>query len=266
MIIHYAVEGDTGYSLLGVVKDILIISCGLGGVSWAGAFWFLRALFLVSLIFLCIRMIIHKVFRDNRITDLLTFFPVTLILLLGYKKQFPYNISSSFVALFFYFAGYLLAKNRDIIKMNFWIAFASFIIVVCCSFFNSPDLAYNKYNSLFLFVLSGLCGTYMIMYISFKIKGNHFLELIGQNSITIMIFHFFSFVFINLIIVLWYALPVQNVLAYPCIKNYPYWWILYSFAGVFIPLVFNKIIIGAKRKLPQFLFLPYWFEKINIQL
>jgi hypothetical protein len=50
-----------------------------------------------------------------------------------------------------------------------------------------------------------------------------------------------------LIIVFVYRLPIDKINDYPTIKEYHYWWILYSFAGVSIPLLLGYSFRNLKK-------------------
>jgi fucose 4-O-acetylase-like acetyltransferase len=117
---------------------------------------------------------------------------------------------------------------------------------------NKVDLAYNSYSYLSLFIFSSLCGTYSIIYVCKSIKYKwRIIEYIGKNTLIIMALHFLAFKLISLIIILVYGLSMDKINDYPTIKEYHYWWILYSFVGISIPLLlgysFRKLKIVLKN-------------------
>lgn len=148
--------------------------------------------------------------------------------------------------------------------MNLLFFILALVVLIYSSFVNTVDLSFNTYTYISLFILSSICGTYTILSVCEKIKQNRFLEFIGKNSLTIMIFHFLSFVPINLIIVFLYHLPLERILDYPTIKEYHWWWLLYSVVGVLGPLLINKIIIDFEKLLPRCFTFTFWFQKLNI--
>lgn len=141
--------------------------------------------------------------------------------------------------------------------------FTAFICVIGFSFINKVDMAHNTYTYFSLFILSSICGSYTILFVSEKVNRNSILEYIGKKSLSIMMFHFLSFVIINLVIVLLYALPIDRILDYPTIKEYRWWWLLYSVVGVIIPLFIDKIIFDFERTLPQYFTITFWLKKIE---
>ena len=249
-IISFFVLGTTFYSFLGFAKVILFIILGIGGAPLGGILWFLRSLLLVSLLFVFMRFLLKKINIDNKKKDILLFIAVSGCLIIGFRTHIQYcNISTSLVALFFYYVGYLYKKYNNIIKMNEWIAFVCFAVVLFSSFVNNIDMVFNSYSYKSLFILSSLCGTYFILYIckSIKYKWGG-VEYIGRNSLIIMAFHFFAFKLVNLIFIVVYKLPLSKINDLTIQKIF-FGWIVYLLAGIAIPL-----------------FLGYCFEKINNKL
>lgn len=263
LVISYLVRENTGFSILGGLYYSLLIILGIGSAPLAGTIWFLRALFFVSFIFIFLKWIISKINCNHNI---ILFISVLGFLIIGYKTQLPYRVSSSFVALFFYYIGYLYASNMEYVKMNLLFFIIALVVLIYSSIINIVDLAYNTYTSILLFILSSICGTYSVLFVCKKIKQNSFLEFIGKKSLAIMIFHFLSFVPINLMIVFLYNLPLERILDYPTIKEYHWWWILYSVVGVLGPLLIDKIIIDFEKLLPRCFTFTFWFEKLNIYI
>lgn len=263
LLLSYLILGFTGFSILGGLKYILLIILGLNSPQFGGgAFWFLRALFIVRFLYFFIILFSNKI-ENSSLKNFIIFVYVFVFLIIGYRTQFPYTISSTFIALFFYYVGNLYAKNQKYIKMNVFLLIPAIAIVICSSYINTVDLAYNTYTYFSLFLLTSICGSYTILFVSEKIKQNYILEYVGKKSLSIMIFHFFSFVTINLVIVSLYDLPIDRILDYPTIKEYRWWWLLYSVVGVIIPLFIDKIIVGIERKLPPYFMITFWLEKLN---
>ncbi|WP_158589727.1 acyltransferase family protein [Flavobacterium sp. 120] len=266
LLMTYLILGSTGFSFLGGLKYILLIILGLNSPQFGGgAFWFLRALFMVRFLYLFIILFSNKI-ENTSLKNCIVFMSVFIFLIIGYKTQFPYSISSSFIALFFYYMGNLYAKNQKYINLNGFLLIPAIAFVIGSSYINTVDLAYNTYTYFSLFILSSICGTYVILFVSEKIKQNYILEYIGQKSLSIMIFHFLSFVTINLVIVLLFDLPIERILDYPTIKEYRWWWLLYSAVGVIAPLFIEKIIVSLEKKLPRYLTNTFWFEKLNTKI
>lgn len=115
--ISFLVWEDTGWSFLGGLKYMVLIICGIGSSPLGGAFWFLRALFIVCLLFSLLNWQINKI-KTKYNKSFILFGFVFSFLIMGYYTNQLYNISSSFVALFFYYIGYLYAKNKEAIKMK----------------------------------------------------------------------------------------------------------------------------------------------------
>lgn len=258
--ISCVVLGDVGWSFLGGLKYMVLIIFGIGSSPLGGAFWFLRALFIVCLLFSLLNWQINKI-KTNYNKSFILFGFVFLFLIMGYYTNLPYNISSSFVALFFYYIGYLYEKNKEKIKMKWSYFITAFICVIGFSFINKVDMAYNTYTYFSLFILTSICGSYTILFVSEKVNRNSILEYIGKKSLSIMMFHFLSFLIVNVIIVYVYDLPINRILEYPTIKDYNWWWLLFLFVGVFLSILIDEIILVLKSFSPPYFAVNYWFEK-----
>jgi fucose 4-O-acetylase-like acetyltransferase len=264
-LISYLVKGYTGYSFLGFGYASVRIILGLSSAPLGGVLWFLRSLLTVSILFSLLRLLIKNIKYKNIIAGTL----ILVITTIGYFTQLPYNISSSFVALLFYYSGYLFSQNISYLKLNYWGAFLSFGIVLFATLINQVDLAFNEYRYFFLFVLSSFAGTYLVLFVSLKIQHHGLLEKIGQRSLVIMGFHFFAFVLVNYLIQTIYSLPVEKIMDFPTIQEYRYWWIIYSIIGVSVPFgvidsTINVITQRMKTIIPEKYSIIALFNKLNL--
>ena len=108
-------------------------------------------------------------------------------------------------------------------------------------------------NPIFM-ILSSIFGIYFVFYVS-KIIDNKIdkitsvLIYIGQNTLPIMAFHFFSFKIVMLV-QLYFGLITFNQLAILTgANNNNLWYIAYVIAGIGIPILINHIIQKVKLKL-----------------
>ena len=117
-------------------------------------------------------------------------------------------------------------------------------------------------NAIYLFhmPLFFFCsGTILTLYMSKKIEKwfpmiNRFIYDIGNHTLEILALHFLSFRLVSFFVAYGYGLDVVHVAEHPVISDISivpcYWWIVYSFAGIVIPLILNKVwYITIKRML-----------------
>lgn len=103
------------------------------------------------------------------------------------------------------------------------------------------------------FYLSAMAGTMLVFKFSQfleKFESRRFvcwLKYIGDNSIQIMIWHFLAFKAVSFAIVLAKGLPIEYVGYHPIIKGQGDWlWILYTIAGVVLPIVVYSVVQSFK--------------------
>lgn len=66
------------------------------------------------------------------------------------------------------------------------------------------------------------------------------LEFIGQNTLTILTWHFLSFKVVSLIIIKIYDLPIERLSEFPVISEYATkgWWVAYFIMAMLVSNVF----------------------------
>lgn len=75
------------------------------------------------------------------------------------------------------------------------------------------------------------------------------LTYVGENTLTILTWHFLCFKVVSIVIITIYNLPLEHLSMFPVIDGYIHngWWIAYSAAGCVVPLIF--VIITKKANL-----------------
>ena len=68
------------------------------------------------------------------------------------------------------------------------------------------------------------------------------LVYIGDNTLTVLTWHFISFKIVSLIIIYVENLPIERLAEFPVINDYTSqgWFILYFVTGMAVPLIFTK--------------------------
>lgn len=96
--------------------------------------------------------------------------------------------------------------------------------------------------------LVAVCGTLAAFYVAKLISqsdnwAKRLLVYVGDNTLTILTWHFLSFKMVSLVIIWTYGLPVNRLAEFPVIEEYSVkgWFVLYFLIGTMIPLGFSKI-------------------------
>lgn len=128
------------------------------------------------------------------------------------------------------------------------IAFIGIALLVCY-YPVSMAVRMRKAHSIFVLALSGILGFFLISGISclidryFAGRIKRAIIYIGQNTLYIFGFHIFAFKIVSVIKVLYYHMEWGKVGEHPVIfDERGHWWILYTIAGVTLPLLINHCL------------------------
>lgn len=223
--------------------------------------WFLASLFLVTVLFCFICYFVDKIKKNTE------YFRATIILvlfiignLLTYNNINVRNslfesevFNVSFVALIFFYVGFMYKQYEKYIKMSNIVAAISFILLCFSAKYNfSIDMRINYYSNIIMFLINAILGIYMIIYLSKKMDKLKFefnlLKYIGRNTIIIMSLHLVCFKIVGIVQILIYKLPINRLAYFGNIYNKSAWWILYTIVGVLLPIII-KILYETTRNI-----------------
>ena len=126
----------------------------------------------------------------------------------------------------------------------------SLFILILGVIYNQGSCAKCSFEDEFPFVVSVFFSTITILRWGEILDGFSFAILnkikksllyVGNNTMTILVWHFLSFKIISYLIIGLYSLTAKRLSEFPVILEYSIkgWWILYVFVGVIIPLLFK---------------------------
>ena len=206
-----------------------------------GGFWFMKALLCGSIIAcIVLRLIINKRYA-------ILFLLLLTIVTNAFDLYIPYiGIESMhfFAALFFVLGHYYKIRRYDIHKNRWIIPFAVLFITIGTIYWECSMLKYSYYQ-IVPYVLSALAGILMIFNLSLLIQSMNnritdFMIFVGNNTLTILTWHFLSFKVVTLIIILLFNLPIAMLAEFPTLTDYSHkgWFLIYLLVGVLLPLFF----------------------------
>lgn len=96
------------------------------------------------------------------------------------------------------------------------------------------------------YAVCAICGTVMTLNISQYIASKenwikNLLVYVGNNTLTILTWHFLCFKIVSLIIIQLYGLPIEQLACFPIIPEYASWWMAYFVVGAGVPLILNYL-------------------------
>ena len=233
----------------------------IGSEPLAGASWFLRCLFWVMVLWTGIDFIIKKIFPRNihimRLGIAIIFFFIGDWLRI--KGVFlPENISTIFSVYILFLIGVYSRQIGEKLKIQFlnskkskiFLMVGCIIILAILNGMGSIDLSMNQYqNGLFLIVCS-LIGWFLLIEVASVLDNyriSRLLRFIGESTIWILFLHFGAFKLINALQIYIYHLPLYRIASYPTLFTDKGWWITYTIAGVFLPLLIKQLVQIVKK-------------------
>lgn len=232
------------YSYMDFAKNALhIITRMTDNEQLLGGYWFLRSLFVGSILgFVVIKYI------KSPISGGAMLLAITMGLSFV-NKSVPYfyiGARESFAALFFVIGHAYKASDGKYHEKPYCL-FIGFAFVTIGASVVRANLLDFYWWQVFPYTLIAISGILAAFYLARKIevqnnKFKSFLVYIGNNTLTILTWHFLSFKLISLLIVKMNHLPIARLAEFPVIEDYSGkgWFVLYFLVGVSIPLLFSK--------------------------
>lgn len=226
-----------------------------------GGYWFMKSLFLGSLIaffmLLANRKLFKYAFKSETVVILISIlicFFITILLTLT-KKTIPYFLIGArhFYVACIYLIGYYFAK-KDVSKLTLSKGIICFIGVLGISVMwpSHMNQMYIPLSRFFQYTIAAVSGTWVVYSMPWNKlhEGGKILQYIGNNTLTILTFHFLSFKLVSLLIIYIYGLPVKRLGEFYNIQEYAHkgWWIAYTLCGVSLPLLFKYLLTFAKER------------------
>lgn len=231
------------YSLKETIRKAVGIVIGLhGNEQLLGGYWFLPQLFFASLF----GFMVIKYFKNLYVGVVLVL--LLTIVLSYFNLRMPYLPVGSLTLLstLFFIIGYLYKRKFD--NWNSWQLTSLFAIIVGFgSAFSYTTMLRFRTVEIIPYSVCAICGTIMILNISRYIatkscKLKKILVFIGDNTMTVLTWHFLCFKIVSLIIIKYYGLPIEQLASFPVIQKHDWWWIAYSIVGVGVPLSIKYLL------------------------
>jgi fucose 4-O-acetylase-like acetyltransferase len=228
------------------------------GSTLSGAFWFIKILFLLLLTYAIFDFVIKKI-SYIKAHPLITHSVLSVIMLVcGFVcylkgiRLYDFDKVLSFYILFH--IGRIIKEkihfNMSHIKRVLVMVFSTLVICVCRQF-GDINLGANEYVDPIFLLITSISGWLLIYEMSYYLSLvkvlNTILKIIGNNTMSVMVFHFLCFKGVTYLQMHIYDLPQSAISAFPVLYNMPLWWLVYTIVGLSIPiatsLLYKKYII-----------------------
>ena len=262
------------YSWHSIQQNLWNIFTAMGGYDQflCGAFWFFRGLFVASILYLIIYKVMDYSIKSEKWKKAIPYLICILLLILcGWKTYEKLKIVTlvqggyrDMMGCFFFGCGFIFRQYAEsyqaIIKRYYAIIWTSIVFGIVVYVFSYYLTANMNWRSSFVQFLSlpvpailGFLMTYNISMLLDK-KDNwlkRFLVYTGDHTLNIFIFHIVAYKVVSLIKIWYYGLDIQQIGCHMVIHDHSQedaFWILYTVAGVGIPLFGTWLTERVKAK------------------
>lgn len=225
------------YSIKDFASRCFHIVVGLHGQEQLlGGYWFLPQLLYASVIgFFAIKYI------KNIYVGISAVLGITIITsAFGLRIPFWGIGSLSFLSTAFFLMGYVYRKKYGNWNKGFLTILFAVIVAIGSVFCYTSMLSFTT-EKILPYAICAICGTVMTLNISQYIASKEgwtrkALVYVGNNTLTVLTWHFLCFKIVSLIIIQLYNLPIEQLACFPIIPEYASWWLIYFVVGAGVPL------------------------------
>lgn len=218
-----------------------------------GAFWFMRALFVGSVLFCFLSWLMKKKIPNIEfaigITILITFCFGGILSAMNYSiPHYPQGGFRDFMAASFIGCGFFLRKFNK--QINFKVSLLFFLFSIVCVIVLPAKMSITStIENWITIIFSGISGTIVFFYLSKKIACLHhwmsyFFAYVGKRSFYILTLHFLMFKPAALLYTYIYHLDWKAIGSHPIILPIEnnWYWIIYTITAIALSLVIEKVV------------------------
>lgn len=247
------------YDMNMFMKRVFMVVTSMSGYDefLTGAFWFFRGLLVASILFLVFARIVDGKWK---LPLHHTAMVVCLLALLFNAFRLAYGFKISIIpngglrdiwGLFFFGIGVIYRYYEQRIGNRYWLTVVSFGVLCVCAFFHTSGMNnHGKMLDILTLPVTGCAGWIMLRHAACLIDAagglvRRFLVFAGNNTLYVFIFHIISYKVVNPLKIWWYGLDWGQMGCHMVIHHNNHedlFWILYTIAGVGLPLLVLQLI------------------------
>ena len=247
---QYGFEGGSSfYGIKDTLNNLGMILFTMHGYEeLLGGFWFIRALFLSSLLIVVFSFLLRKIPKYKHELMCLIFLLLTILIRRYFNNEELWRDISMgiFGALFFMF-GNLLKQYGNIWKNKYVLATCSLTFLLSLLYFSDVVKMECGYNKVIPYAIAAISGILVVLFVSYVLEKkasliNPVMYYIGNHTLLILALHFLCFRLVSVVLFFIYNIDFVHVAEHPVIQDIDtsigsWWWMLYAFAGISIPLL-----------------------------
>ena len=219
------------------IRCIRIVLGLHGQEQLLGGYWFLPQLLYASIIGFFTIKYVRNLYTGTAImlglSIVISFFDL--------RMPFWGIRSLTFFSTVFFLSGYLYKKKYDNWNKDYLSVLFAVIVAVGSVWCYTSMLSFTT-DKMLPYAVCAICGTVMTLNISQYIASKenwikNLLVYVGNNTLTVLTWHFLCFKIVSLIIIQCNDLPIEQLACFPIIPEYASWWIAYFMIGAGVPLI-----------------------------
>ena len=220
-----------------------------------GGFWFLRVLFCTSFMGYVFFWILRNC-KMQILGAILLFAISILFTFVDTISILTETISLSFLATIFFIVG-KKCRSMELPKQG-WFSLVCLCATFVFSRINPVEMTTREPMAITLYILGALFGILLTKNVSDYVQRVSWLSkpliYIGENTLSILIWHFLSFKLVSLMIIKVNGLPIEMLAYFPVIPEYSSkgWWVIYAIVGLVVSLCMATLLNSLGTRIGQF--------------
>lgn len=205
-----------------------------------GGYWFLIQLFFASIISLILIRYLKNAFLGCGLAIVLCI----AMKLLNFRIPYTSICDLTLFSTSFYIIGYLVRKHNMTFR-NVYVGLLSAITIYIGSLFWYSEMPNCPISKIIPYFFTAVLGSLMVLQFSKWLNNFRALAFlrsvlihVGNHTLEILTWHFLSFKIVTLIALFVEDKPIEMLAQFPTLQEplHSFWWILYTIAGVIVPL------------------------------
>lgn len=233
---------DGGYTLTDTVHMLFRNICFLETEPLLGATWFLRSLFITTMLYYGAirlgRLVSANVLAINVFVMVAAFIAGGALHVL--HCSFPFWIDREVFCAGFFALGKIVRIGNVRLPSRAYVIPIAFALLLLLNNFTHVKLHVNDIGNPLLSIVSAIAGTYLVLVVA-KYCNLPQLTFLGKQTMPILIWHLFFFKACTLLVIGVYHLPISSLSAFPIVYDYPLWWIAYTTVGIVGGLAMSRV-------------------------
>ena len=241
MEVNNTMNANGSTNILILIKEIIYGIAYNGSLKQNTSLWFLPALFTTETIYKLINNI--EIFKKQN-----SYIKILILLVISFISTrinivLPWGINTALTLMVFFQIGNTIKKENILnkIKNSFLLKLLLTITVIISLIIYQQNVTVScsdyRYGNYIIFMFVSISLSLLILFISYKKDNSKLLQIIGKNTLSILIFHkLFILLFQTKIKVTSNILKNGNILMCLCLG------LIYSFISIFISIIIGKIM------------------------